>query len=98
MGAERVLVIGTDTLSRITDWDDRNDRPPVRRRIGRRRGRSGRRTRPDARLGPRADGSALAILHAEVGGKLQMEGKEVFRRAVRIMVESADEVDGCTPV
>ena len=24
MGAERVLVIGTDTLSRITDWDDRN--------------------------------------------------------------------------
>ena len=24
MGAEQVLVIGTDTLSRITDWDDRN--------------------------------------------------------------------------
>ena len=24
LGANRVLVIGTDTLSRITDWDDRN--------------------------------------------------------------------------
>src|SRR5690606_1221721 len=24
MGAERVLCIGTDTLSRITDWEDRN--------------------------------------------------------------------------
>jgi len=24
MGAQRVLLIGTDTLARITDWDDRN--------------------------------------------------------------------------
>src|SRR6187200_806984 len=24
MGSERILVIGTDTLSRITDWEDRN--------------------------------------------------------------------------
>ena len=24
MGAEKILLIGTDTLSRITDWDDRN--------------------------------------------------------------------------
>ena len=27
MGADRVLVIGTDTLSRITDWDDRGTAP-----------------------------------------------------------------------
>ncbi len=27
MGADRVLVIGTDTLSRITDWDDRTTAP-----------------------------------------------------------------------
>ena len=35
-----------------------------------------------------------ALLYAEIGGVLQMEGKEVFRRAVRLMVDSADEVDG----
>jgi 3-oxoacyl-[acyl-carrier-protein] synthase III len=29
------------------------------------------------------------ILWAEVGGFIQMEGKEVFRRAIRIMVDSA---------
>ncbi len=34
------------------------------------------------------------LLYAEVGGFIHMEGKEVFRRAVRIMVDSADEVDG----
>jgi 3-oxoacyl-[acyl-carrier-protein] synthase-3 len=38
-----------------------------------------------------ADGSALGILQAEVGGVIQMEGKEVFRRAVRIMVDSAEK-------
>ena len=36
-----------------------------------------------------ADGSAERFLYAEVGGFIQMEGKEVFRRAVRIMVDSA---------
>ena len=35
------------------------------------------------------DGSAEGALFAELGGNLQMEGKEVFRRAVRIMVDSA---------
>jgi 3-oxoacyl-[acyl-carrier-protein] synthase-3 len=38
-----------------------------------------------------ADGSASGILWAEVGGLIQMEGKEVFRRAVRIMVDSAEK-------
>jgi 3-oxoacyl-[acyl-carrier-protein] synthase-3 len=36
-----------------------------------------------------ADGAAERFLYAEVGGFIQMEGKEVFRRAVRIMVDSA---------
>jgi 3-oxoacyl-[acyl-carrier-protein] synthase-3 len=30
-------------------------------------------------------------LFAELGGNIQMEGKEVFRRAVRIMVDSAQK-------
>ncbi|MGZ4679608.1 MAG: 3-oxoacyl-[acyl-carrier-protein] synthase III C-terminal domain-containing protein, partial [Ilumatobacteraceae bacterium] len=36
-----------------------------------------------------ADGSLGRLLWADVGGFIQMEGKEVFRRAVRIMVDSA---------
>jgi 3-oxoacyl-[acyl-carrier-protein] synthase-3 len=36
-----------------------------------------------------ADGSLEHLLYAEVGGYIHMDGKEVFRRAVRIMVDSA---------
>ena len=89
MGSEKVLLIGTDTLSRITDWDDRATAPlfadgsgavvieavPGRGQL----------------LGwdLDADGSLGPLLWADVGGFIQMEGKEVFRRAVRIMVDSA---------
>ena len=38
-----------------------------------------------------ADGSLEDLLYAEIGGTLYMEGKEVFRRAVRIMVDSAEK-------
>jgi len=36
-----------------------------------------------------ADGSLEHLLYADVGGYIHMDGKEVFRRAVRIMVDSA---------
>jgi len=89
LGAEKVLVIGTDTLARITDWNDRNTAilfadgsgaAVVEAIDG-----AGQLLGWDLS----ADGSAEQALYAEVGGKLQMEGREVFRRAVRIMVESA---------
>ena len=38
-----------------------------------------------------ADGSAERFLYAEVGDVIHMDGKEVFRRAVRIMVDSAEK-------
>src|SRR5215207_3909343 len=38
-----------------------------------------------------SEGSAEPLLYAEVGGFMQMNGKEVFRRAVRIMVDSAEK-------
>jgi 3-oxoacyl-[acyl-carrier-protein] synthase III len=89
LGAENVLVIGTDTLARITDWTDRNTAilfadgsgaAVVQAVDG-----------PGQLLGwdLSADGSAEEALYAELGGTLQMEGREVFRRAVRIMVDSA---------
>ena len=89
MGADKVLVIGTDTLARITDWTDRNT--AILFADG-----SGAAVLeyvpgPGQLLGwdLDADGSAERFLYAEVGGFIQMEGKEVFRRAVRIMVDSA---------
>ena len=38
-----------------------------------------------------ADGSLEDILYCEIGGTIKMDGKEVFRRAVRIMVDSAEK-------
>lgn len=91
MGAEKVLVIGTDTLARITDWDDRNTAVLF--------GDGSGAVVLEATDGPGqllswdldADGAAERFLYAEVGGYIQMEGREVFRRAVRIMVDSAQK-------
>jgi 3-oxoacyl-[acyl-carrier-protein] synthase III len=89
MGAERILVIGTDTLARITDWEDRNT--AVLFGDG-----SGAVVLEAVDGGGQllawdldADGSAEPLLYAEIGDNMKMDGKEVFRRAVRIMVDSA---------
>lgn len=91
MGAERVLLIGTDTLARITDWTDRNTAVLFADGSGAAvlEATSGRGHLLGWDLD--ADGSAEEILFAELGGNIQMEGKEVFRRAVRIMVDSAQK-------
>ena len=89
MGARKVLVIGTDTLARITDWSDRNtailfadgSAAVVLEAVE----GAGQLLGWDLD----ADGSAERFLFCEIGGLLQMDGKEVFRRAVRIMVDSA---------
>ena len=91
IGLKRVLVIGTDTLSRITDWTDRNTAILFADGSGA--------AVLEAVDGPGqllgwdidADGSLEDLLYADIGGTLKMEGKEVFRRAVRIMVDSAEK-------
>ena len=91
MGAERLLVIGTDTLARITDWEDRNTAilfgdgsgAVVLEAV------DGRGQLLGWDLD--ADGSAERFLYADVGDFIKMDGKEVFRRAVRIMVDSAEK-------
>jgi 3-oxoacyl-[acyl-carrier-protein] synthase-3 len=89
IGAKRLLVIGTDTLSRITDWSDRGT--AILFADG--SGACVVESTPDAGqlLGwdIDADGSLEHLLYADVGGYIHMDGKEVFRRAVRIMVDSA---------
>ncbi|MCB9724633.1 MAG: ketoacyl-ACP synthase III [Spirochaetaceae bacterium] len=88
-GTRRVLLVGAETLSRITDWSDRNtavlfgdgggalvlEHVPG----------EGQLLAFDLGL----DGEAREILMADVGGTIQMDGREVFKRAVRVVVESA---------
>ena len=89
MGAKKVLVIGTDTLSRITDFTDRNTAILFADGSGA--------VVLEAVEGQGqllgwdldADGSAEHLLYSDIGGYIHMDGKEVFRRAVRIMVDSA---------
>jgi 3-oxoacyl-[acyl-carrier-protein] synthase-3 len=91
MGARNVLVIGTDTLARITDWTDRNTAILFADGSGAAVLEST--DGPGQLLGwdLDADGAAERFLFTEIGGYIQMEGKEVFRRAVRIMVDSAEK-------
>ncbi|MEZ5274683.1 MAG: beta-ketoacyl-ACP synthase III [Ilumatobacteraceae bacterium] len=91
MGARKILVIGTDTLARITDWDDRNTAILFADGSGA--------VVLEAVEGQGqllgwdldADGNAERFLYSDIGGYIQMDGKEVFRRAVRIMVDSGQK-------
>ena len=91
IGSRKVLLIGTDTLSRITDWTDRNTAILFADGSGA--------AVLEAVDGPGdvlgwdidADGAAEDLLYCDVGGFIHMDGKEVFRRAVRIMVDSANK-------
>jgi 3-oxoacyl-[acyl-carrier-protein] synthase III len=89
-GLERILVVGAETMSRIVDWDDRGTAILFGDGAGavvmERSDGPGRILGFD--LG--SDGSLRHILHAEVGGTIEMDGPEVFRRAVRVMVDSAE--------
>ena len=100
IGAERLLVIGAETLSRITDWDDRSVAILV--------GDGAGAVVLEATDGPGqllswnlgADGSLKHLLKCDHGGYLYMDGKEVFRKAVRVVVESAEQAiveAGLTP-
>jgi 3-oxoacyl-[acyl-carrier-protein] synthase-3 len=90
-GAARVLLIGAETLSRITDWDDRSMAVLV--------GDGAGAVVLEAVEGPGAlkswnldaDGSLRHLLKCDHGGFLYMDGKEVFRKAVRVVVESAEK-------
>ena len=91
IGAERLLVIGSETLSRITDWDDRSVAVLV--------GDGAGAVVLEAVDGPGqllswnlgSDGSLRHLLKCDHGGYLYMDGKEIFRKAVRVVVESAEQ-------
>jgi len=87
-GMRRVLLVGSETMSRIVDWDDRSTAILFGDGAGaivlERGDGPGRVLGFD--LG--SDGSLRHILHADTGGTIEMDGPEVFRSAVRVMVAS----------
>ncbi len=92
VGARRVLVIGADVLSRITDPDDRGTAVLFADGAGAvlvERQPDGHDAGGLASFDLGVDGTAHDLLWCPHGGTIAMEGREVFRRAVRITVESA---------
>jgi 3-oxoacyl-[acyl-carrier-protein] synthase-3 len=89
-GLQRVLLVGAETMSRIVDWDDRGTAILFGDGAGAvvlERGAG-----PGGVLGfdLGSDGSLRHILHADTAGTIEMDGPEVFRRAVRVVVDSAE--------
>jgi 3-oxoacyl-[acyl-carrier-protein] synthase III len=89
VGHRCVLLVGADALSRITDWDDRSTAVLF--------GDGGGAVVVEAvdeehllgwDLG--SEGADRVLLYCDTGGYLQMNGPEVFRRAVRVMVDSTE--------
>jgi 3-oxoacyl-[acyl-carrier-protein] synthase III len=89
-GAERVLLIGSETLTRITNWSDRSNAFLF--------GDGAGAVVVEAVPGEPAllgwdigvDGSLQPLFYADYDGPgMKMRGQEVFRKAVRVTVDSA---------
>jgi 3-oxoacyl-[acyl-carrier-protein] synthase-3 len=89
-GSGPILLIGSETLSKFTDLDDRSIAIIV--------GDGAGAVVVEPVDGPggllswnlNSDGSMRHLLYCEHGSTLYMNGKEVFRNAVRVVVESAE--------
>jgi 3-oxoacyl-[acyl-carrier-protein] synthase III len=92
VGTRRALVIGTDCMSRTLDPDDRSTVILF--------GDGSGAVVVEAVDGPGwllswdlgCDGSLRHLLDQDHGGYLKMNGKEIFRQAVRVMVDSSTKV------
>ena len=89
-GMDRILVIGAESLDRITDYHDRGTGILFGNGAGAavvERNSSGGGELLSWDLG--SAGNYVHILYAEHGDVLQMDGKEVFRQAVTVIQHSA---------
>jgi 3-oxoacyl-[acyl-carrier-protein] synthase-3 len=100
-GMDKILVIGAETLDRITDYHDRSTGILFGNGAGAavvERDTTGAGRLLSWDLG--SNGNYMHILHTEHGGTWQMDGREVFRQAVSVMHRSATaamEQAGLTP-
>jgi 3-oxoacyl-[acyl-carrier-protein] synthase-3 len=90
IGSERILLVGAETLTRLTDWSDRTSAFLF--------GDGAGAVVIEAVVGEGSllgwdvgvDGSLQPLFYADYGGPgMKMHGQEVFRRAVRMTVDSA---------
>ncbi len=90
-GNKRILVIGAEHLSKWVDWTDRN----VAVLLADGGGAAVLEYDPDINdilsFSLNADGSGADLLTCEHEGTFTMDGREVFRRAVRVVVESSQQ-------
>jgi 3-oxoacyl-[acyl-carrier-protein] synthase-3 len=88
-GMERVLLIGAETLTRATNWADRTNAVL----FGDGAGAVVLQAVPGegSLLGwdVGVDGNMVPLLYADLGAGMVMRGQEVFRKAVRVTVDSA---------
>jgi 3-oxoacyl-[acyl-carrier-protein] synthase-3 len=88
-GAQKVLLIGAETMSRVISWENRTNAFLF--------GDGAGALVMEAVNGPGSllswdlgvDGSLVDLLYADHGAGMEMRGQEVFRRAVRATVDSA---------
>ncbi len=89
-GMDKILVIGAETLDRITDYHDRGTGILFGNGAGAavvERDTTGAGQLLSWDMG--SNGNYVHILYADHGDVLQMDGKEVFRQAVTVMQRSA---------
>ena len=90
-GHKRVLVIGSENLSRWVDWSDRNMAVLLADGAGATVLEYDPTENDLLSFSLGAEGADADLLTCEHGGYFQMDGKEVFRRAVRVVVDSAQK-------
>ena len=88
-GNKRVLVIGSENLSRWVDWSDRNMAVLLADGAGATVLEYDPTENDLLSFSLGAEGADADLLTCEHEGFFQMDGKEVFRRAVRVVVDSA---------
>lgn len=87
-GCDRVLIIGSETLSRFTDWEDRSTAILFGDGAGAVVLESSNTGGDLLGWNLSSSGELRDILYCEIGGKIKMAGSEVFRKAVVAMTNS----------
>lgn len=91
-GATRVLVIGAERLTTITDYTDRNTAVLFGDGAGALLVEAVQEGGDVLSWDAGCDGTLTHLLYADHGDFIRMDGKEVFRNAVRAVVESSTKV------
>jgi 3-oxoacyl-[acyl-carrier-protein] synthase-3 len=90
IGARRLLVIGSDVMTRLTDPHDRDTAILFGDGAGAIVIEASDRGSRLLGWDMDSDGSAADLLYADHGGWMKMNGREVFKQAVKMMVSSVE--------